>query len=124
MPVTNPPVIQQTVNFDLTEMNDVIRYALIKDFSTNREQYRGMVVMVEGEYIQWFYEGTGLLYDFLIVAGPEGCCPLSLEFQFGSGLLHEIAQGSRLRITGDLRSYDELGFTYTYVYVTEVEVLS
>lgn len=106
------------IDFDLTEMNPDMVYAMIYQLMTAPDGYVGKKFRMTGNYYSSFYESTGKYYHYIIIEDALACCAQGMEFIWNDGN-HSIEEypvpGTKVEITGIFETYKEEGNELLYV---------
>lgn len=95
------------VDVDLSEMNDNINYAHMKQIVNDPESYAGKTICVKGKLS--YSEATGL--GMIILCDASGCCEIALPFSPADAMAYpddypplyaDIAVTGRLEIADDM----------------------
>ena len=115
-----PVLLSESIDIDLASMSGTVAYAMLTNMKMDPESYEWQSIKAAGTYSSWYFDGTGLIYHFIVIEGPPGCCPGSLEFILHSG--DYPAENEKIDLVGVFNSYDELGGIYYYLAVDDLIV--
>jgi hypothetical protein len=108
------------IDIDLTAFSTTMAYSMMTDVFNNPYSYIGQIIRTNGVYELYFCEVTESYFHYIIVDGPENCCPKILEFKTDGD---EPEGGARIQITGEFGIYEDMGFKYIYLAADEVIIL-
>ena len=101
------------VDYDLTEMDGDMVYAMVYQIMMNPSTYVGKTFRIEGTYHSVYYEMTGTRYHSCIIKDALGCCAQGLEFVWDDGnhvYPDEYPQeNTEIVVEGTLGTYQEEG---------------
>jgi hypothetical protein len=111
------------VDIDLTELSSTLVYAEVYNMMMSPDEYMGQTVKMSGSYYASFAEETDQYYHYVIIEDAAACCQSGLEFMWSGD--HEYpadypADNTNVEVTGVFSSYDELGQTYYYLAVDDI----
>lgn len=108
------------IDIDLTAFSTTMAYSMMNDVFNNPYNYIGQIIKASGVYEPYYYEITDSVYHYIIIDGPENCCPKILEFTTDGD---EPEQGERILITGEFGIYEEMGSWFAYLAADELIIL-
>lgn len=124
---TPAPAGDGTIDIDLTAMSSTMVYSEVFSMMENPEAYLGKTVKIEGMYYASFYEPTGLTYHYVVIADATACCSQGMEFIWNGEHAYPEdypPDGAEVEIVGVFGTYDELGYTYGYLAVDDIVIVS
>ena len=105
--------ISQEVNYDLTEMDGNMVYAIVWQLMRNPNEYIGKTFKIKGNYYVTWYEPTQQYYHYVLIQDATACCAQGLEFVWGDGnhiYPDEYPEdGTVVEILGEFETYQEEG---------------
>ena len=108
---------EETVDYDLTQMNKDMIYATIYQLMVDPYTYVGKRYKIEGDFYRAYDEDTGAEYNYCIVRDAMACCAQGLEFLCDEDLPED---GTSLTVEGNFETYTENGILYCRLYDTIV----
>ena len=108
---------EETVDYDLTQMNKDMIYATIYQLMVDPYTYVGKRYKIEGDFYRAYDEDTGAEYNYCIVRDAMACCAQGLEFLCDDDLPED---GTSLTVEGTFETYTENGILYCRLYDTIV----
>ena len=124
--VKNPAAAAGSVDVDLTMLSRTMVYAEVFNITTNPKDYMGKTIKIRGPYNAVYYDETGLYYHYVIIPDASACCQQGLEFIWKGEHTYPNdypKEKTIIEVVGVFGSYEELGRTYYYLTVDEVNVL-
>lgn len=109
---------------DLTKMNSQMIYAQVNDMVTNPEDYIGQEFRMSGLFDYTSFEATGKDYYYCVIPDAQACCSQGIEFIWEGGHTTDEypARQTEIIIEGVYSTYTELGITYNYLSVQNIEI--
>jgi zinc transport system permease protein len=105
------------------EIKDRLFVAQVNDIYLNAEDYLGKTIHYEGIFSAEFYSDLDATYYFVIRYGP-GCCGTDANPGFEVAWDGEYpAPDEWVSVTGALESYQEDGYDYLRIRLSEIEVM-
>lgn len=114
------------IDIDLTAMSGTMIYGEVFSMMENPAAYAGKTVKARGPYYASYYEPTGKHYHFVVIADATACCSQGLEFVWNGTHIYPDnypADGIEIEIVGVFGTYEEEGYTYSYLAVDEIEIV-
>ena len=111
---------------DLTEMSSTMVYAEVYNIMTNPDEYMGKTIKMSGLYYASYYDLTDLYYHYVVVEDATACCAQGLEFVWDGEHAYPDdypEEQTNIEVAGVFGSYDELGRTYYFITVGEINVI-
>ena len=111
---------------DLTVMSSTMVYAEVYNIMANPGEYMGKTIKMSGLYYASYYDETDLYYHYVIVEDATACCAQGLEFIWDGEHAYPDDypdEQANIEVAGVFGSYDELGRTYYFITVGEINVL-
>ena len=102
-------------DIDLTVLNANMVYAQVFCMVTEPDEYVGMIVRMEGQFVFYHDEQTDKNYYACIIRDAAACCAQGLEFEPTDDFTYPDdfpADGENIRVTGVFASYEEDGNKY------------
>jgi len=114
------------VDVNLTALSSIMVYSEVYNMMTVPDDYLGKSVKMRGEYAGTYYDVTDQYYHYVIIADATACCQQGLEFIWEGE--HNYPDdypelGTEVEVSGVFGSYDELGLTYYYISVEDIEII-
>lgn len=75
----------ETVDYDLTQMNSDMVYATVYQMMVTPEEYEGKTFRIDGNFYATYYEATKKYYFYCIIQDATACCAQGMEFIWDDG---------------------------------------
>lgn len=121
------PAGSAPVDVDLTVLSSTMVYGEVFNMVTKPEDYVGKTIKVNGPYYSSYYEESKKYYHYVIVQDATSCCQQGLEFQWNGKHTYPEdypKEQSKVEMIGVYQSYQELGETYYYLAVNDIQTLT
>lgn len=123
----NQNVLSNTegIDIDLTLLSSIMVYSEVYNMVYTPDDYIGKTIKVSGTYSASYYDETDMYYHFVIVDDATECCQSGLEFVWNGNHVYPSDypnEGDTIEIIGVYGSYDELGYTYFYLSVDDINI--
>ena len=114
------------IDLDISKMSGVLAYSTVVNISESANEYMGKTVKIRGQYYATFYDETQKYYHWVVVGDETLCCRQGLEFVWDGD--HRYPgdypdNETDIEVVGVFGSYDELGRTYYFLTVDDIEIL-
>lgn len=116
---------QADVDIDLTKLSSTMVYAEVYNMMVKPEDYMGKTIKMKGLYTADHYDATNMYYHYILIEDAMACCQSGIEFVWDNNT-HQYPEeypeiDAPIQIVGTFGSYEELGQTYYYLAVDEIE---
>ena len=125
LPASGDSIAGNTVKIDvdLTALTSTLVYGEVYNMLANPDDYMGKTVKMSGLYYSSYYEETGLNYHFVVIEDATACCAQGLEFIWNGK--HKYPddypkEQTEIAVVGIFGSYEEMGITYYYLAVDDI----
>jgi hypothetical protein len=111
---------------DLTLLNSAMVYAEVFNIVESPDKYMGKTIKMSGPYYASYFDETDAYYHYVIVEDASACCSQGLEFIWNGTHNYPAdypADGEKIEVVGEFKSYVELGQTYYYIAADEIRVV-
>ena len=111
------------VDYDLTNMNRDMVYAVVYNMMMSPDSYIGKTFRMEGLYYAGYYEPTELYYHYCVIEDALACCAQGIEFVWGDGSRlypDEYPQdNTTILVEGTFETYRDEGEPYLYSHLAD-----
>ncbi|MBO4399298.1 MAG: hypothetical protein J5795_04105 [Lachnospiraceae bacterium] len=104
-----------SVDVDLTALSSTMVYAEVLNIIQNPESYIGKTVKMDGSFMVYYDEDTGIYYYACIIEDATACCQNGIEFVPADArkFPEDFPElGSRIVVTGVFDTYQDGQYTY------------
>lgn len=114
---------QETIHYDLSEMNEVMILSMLFQINMNPDFFLGTTIKISGRFFRAYSDFSDRYYNYAMFTDAAGCCQDGLEFLLtGKENIAENypAQDEEITVIGQLDLLEIDGYTYPYLKVAEV----
>jgi hypothetical protein len=112
-------------DIDLTVLSSTVAYAEIFSIYEDPDAYIGKTIKMRGAYYSEYYGKTDQYYHYVYIEEAAACCMQGIEFIWkGKHAWPDDYPEERetIEVTGVFSSYKELGETWFYLDVEDINV--
>lgn len=114
------------VDYDLTEMDGDMVYAMVYQLMIDPETYIGKTFRIRGQYSMVYVKSTGNRYHYCIIKDALACCAQGLEFVWDDGS-HVYPdeypkEDQEIEVKGTFETYQEQGDDNLYCRLTDASL--
>jgi len=114
------------IDLDISVMSDTLAFAQVSVLFDNPDEYFGKTIKISGLYNSSHYEETEQYYHYLVISDASICCKQAVEFKWAGESPYPDdypGEDTKILITGKFSSYDEDGFMYCYLAVSDLTII-
>lgn len=117
-PIKADEASKNDIDYDLTQMNSEMTYALIYQMMMNPDEYVGKKIKIRGPYYMASNEQGDCYYHYVIIKDAMACCAQGIEFVWEEGQhtnLDEYPKDeTEVEVIGTFETYTEEGDEHLY----------
>ena len=112
---------KSNVDYDLTQMNSDMVYAMVYQMMVTPEQYVGKTFRMDGIFYSSYYDTTNQYYFYCVIQDALACCAQGIEFVWddGSHIYPDEypAEAEEIIVEGTFETYTEEGDENLYCHL-------
>lgn len=111
------------VDYDLTDMNADMTYAMVFDMSQYPDKYVGKTFSMKGLYYPYYFEINDRTYLYCIIPDALACCSQGIEFSLEDQEDPDLTIDTEIIVKGTFVTYDEDTIIYFKLDNADLEVI-
>ena len=112
---------KSNVDYDLTQMNSDMVYAMVYQMMVTPEQYVGKTFRMDGIFYSSYYDTTNQYYFYCVIQDALACCAQGIEFVWDDGTHiypdEYPAEAEEIIVEGTFETYTEEGDENLYCHL-------
>lgn len=115
---------EETVDYDLTDMNKDMVYATVYQMLVNPDSYIGKTVRMSGPFCPYTNMDRTVYYPACIIEDALACCQQGIEFVVKDAVYPDDypETGTVITVTGTFETYEENGNVFCHINNAVMEI--